>query len=267
LKRSAPSAAYKAFNGGDGVDTNCGQCSEYGKLNMISAARFLGLATVCATFLGVGAWVEPATAQGESCKSDIVTTAGRGKFRPFSKQKELAGEGAAMADAVANWQRQVSDKFGDQWKLWSKAKDTTFDCVPTKGRVFSNLVACTISGRPCLSATALGSEKVAKDDDDADRGKARDKRGRVVGKDRDRIVRYEDNLYEREMAYQRRQEAERHRLENAAYEREMARQKYLAEQRAKAETWAWERENARQRYLAERRKRYERILSRDRDWD
>jgi hypothetical protein len=47
----------------------------------------------------------------------------------------------------------------------------------------------------------------------------------------------------------------------------MARQKYLAELRAKTETRAWERENARQRYLVEERKRYERALSRDRDWD
>ena len=125
-----------------------------GQFNMISAARLLGLATACTTLLMAGALVEAASAQDEACKTDLVTAAGKGKFRPFTKTKELEGRGSAMADAVANWQQDVSEKFGEQWKSWSKAKDTTFDCAPTKtGKIIgSSFIGCTISGRPCSAA-------------------------------------------------------------------------------------------------------------------
>jgi hypothetical protein len=229
---------------------------------MKPAARLLGLAAVCAAPLFAGALAEPASAQGESCKADTVTTSGRGKFRPFSKQKELAGEGAAMRDAVANWEKQVASSFGEEWKKWSSAKDTSFDCGITQGKILSNLVACTISGRPCLTtAAAPGPGKVV--EVEKEKGPVRRPRnnGRPITPE-DRIVRHEDRVYERAMARQRHLEEERKRAETASYEREMARQKYLAEQRSREEAAAWEREDARQRYLAEQRKRIERSYDR-----
>jgi len=231
-----------------------------GKLNMISAARFLGLTTACAALLIAGALAEPARAQGETCKADVVTASGRGKFRPFTKTKVLEGRGSAMADAVANWQREVSDKHGEQWKLWSKAKDTTFDCAPTKtGKIIgSSFIGCTISGRPCSTATAPGGGEVV-GGGGGGVGGARDK-GRRAGRGerRDEAAR----AYEREMAHQDRLAAERERAETRAYEREMARQKHLAAERERAETRGWEQEKARQRYQAEERKRLERAYDR-----
>jgi hypothetical protein len=253
-----------------------------GNFKMISAARFFGLATACATLLIAGALVEPASAQDEACKADIVTAAGKGKFRPFTKTKELEGRGAAMADAVANWQQDVSDKFGEQWKSWSKAKDTTFNCAPTKtGKIIgSSFIGCTISGRPCsLSAPPGGGavvdgdsgggrtrdkgsppavppgRRAVADGDSGGGGRTRDKGRRVGEQER---LKHEDRVYEREMAYQNNLAAERRKAETRAYEREMAHQKYLAAERRRAESEALERENAHQRYLAEERRRIER---------
>jgi len=223
---------------------------------MISAARFLGLATACATLLMAGALVEPASAQDERCKADIVTASGKGKFRPFTKTKELEGRGSAMADAVANWQQDVSAKFGEQWQSWSKAKDTTFNCAPTKtGKIIgSSFIGCTISGRPCSAAVPPRAGAVVEDDRGGG-GRTRDAGRRVGGRER---LRHQDSAYEREMAYQERLAAERHKAETRAYEREMAYQNRLAAERKRAESEAMEREKAHQRYLTEERRRIER---------
>src|SRR5437870_5800718 len=50
------------------------------------------------------------------CKA-MLNAAGKAKFRPFTQAREIRGEGAAMADAIANWQRDVSAKYGSQWML------------------------------------------------------------------------------------------------------------------------------------------------------
>ncbi len=218
-----------------------------------------------------GALVEPASAQDEACKADIVTAAGKGKFRPFTKTKELEGRGSAMADAVANWQQDVSAKFGEQWQSWSKAKDTTFNCAPTKtGKIIgSSFIGCTISGRPCSAAVPPRAGAVVEDDSGKaelatklarpqsrqDAGENSDAGRRVGGRER---LRHEDSAYEREMAYQERLAAERHKAETRAYEREMAYQNRLAAERRRAESEAMEREKAHQRYLTEERRRIER---------
>jgi hypothetical protein len=237
---------------------------------MISAARLLGLAAACAALLGAGAGMEPATAQGDVCKADVVTTSGRSKlrFRAKTQKKELEGDGAAKADAITKWEREVANSFGDQWKQWSRAKDTTFDCEANKARIVGTFISCTVSGRPCLAGTPKAAAVIKDRDDDA-RGDRRGARfvsgGRGPGNDR--ITRYEDIRYERAMERQRRLETERKRREAAYYEREMARQEHLAKHRRRAEAAAWERENARQRYLEERRKRIERWNSYRPEWD
>jgi hypothetical protein len=223
----------------------------FGELGMISAARFLGLAAACATLLLVGAWAESASAQEQACKSDAVTATGRAKFRPFGKTKELEGRGSAMADAVANSQREVTDRYGDEWGRWSKAKDTSFDCAPTKsGKIIgSSFIGCSVTGRPC-SPGALGGKAVVQDDDRD--GEARGRRG-----DKGRRVAEEDRPYQGSRAYRRAMThqsylaAARRRAESRAYERAMSRQEYLAAARRRAEAAGWARVNARQRYLAE----------------
>src|SRR5688572_21932631 len=98
-------------------------------MSMISAARVAVLvAAASAAVLTAGAAVEPATAQGDACKTELVTATGRGKFRPFTRTKELEGGGASMKDAVAAWEREVESTHGERFKLWSEAKDKTFDC-------------------------------------------------------------------------------------------------------------------------------------------
>ena len=124
---------------------------------MNSAARFLVVATACATLLVAGAAVEPASAQ-DVCKDNTVTASGRGKFRPFTKTKELEGRGSAMADAIVNWQKEVREKYGDRWDTWSRAKGTNFECAPTKsGKIIgSSFIGCTISGKPCSNGSSKG---------------------------------------------------------------------------------------------------------------
>jgi hypothetical protein len=107
--------------------------------------------------------LEGASAQPGECKADFVAVSGRGKFRPFSKNKELEGRGTAMADAVADWEREVGDKFGKRWKLWSEAKDKSFDCAQAGGKVIDGLITCTIQGRPCASDAPTGGDGVTAD--------------------------------------------------------------------------------------------------------
>jgi hypothetical protein len=172
-----------------------------GRLNMIAGARFLGLAATCAALLVASAWVDPARAQSEVCKPDVVTADGRAKFRPFTRTKELEGRGSAMADAVATWQQEVGAKFGEQWKMWSKAKDTTFNCAPSKpGKIIGgSFIGCTISGRPC-SFTAPTGGRAEVGEEGRDRGR---QRGEVEGR--------KEEFRDREIAHQRYRERERMR--------------------------------------------------------
>lgn len=197
---------------------------------MSSTARFLGLAAAGATLLIAAASGEPASAQGEVCKADVVTAAGRAKFRPFSKTKELEGRGSAMDDAVANWQRNVGARFGEQWRMWSKAKGTTFNCAPTKtGKIIgTSFIGCTISGRPCSFGAAAPKGGPVVDGG----GGPRDK-GRLVG--RGGAADEDARAYDREMARQEALAAERRREEARAYEREMADQQDLENKRRRGD--------------------------------
>src|SRR5215470_13545522 len=91
-----------------------------------------------------------AFAQGRGECKDRLNAAGRAKFRPFTQRREVNGEGAAMADAIANWQRDVSAKYGSQWMLWDKAVDKKENCSPARpGTIGSWFIRCTIEARPC----------------------------------------------------------------------------------------------------------------------
>jgi hypothetical protein len=209
-----------------------------GTLNMISGARFLGLATVGTALAMAAAAPETATAQGAAaCKGETLTVTGKATFRPLSKSKELEGKGAAMADAVASWERQVAKRFGQPWKQWAAAKDTSFDCGPQDGKIVgTSLIACTISGRPCAAASAAAAAPAA----------GRDKKGRGDAAarapqppvqpppDSPTTSRWGPD-YDREMARQEKLAEERRKAEAAEYEREMAQQEKLAGDRWKGE--------------------------------
>jgi hypothetical protein len=115
----------------------------------------------------------PAAAQGQ-CKA-LLNAAGKAKFRPFTQAREKRGNGAAMADAIANWQRDVSAKYGSQWMLWENAVDKSFSCGAARpGRIGSWFIRCTIAARPCGG----GPDNVTEIDSDppAERGQCSDYR-------------------------------------------------------------------------------------------
>src|SRR5262245_65781123 len=84
-----------------------------------------------------------AYAQRGECKP-LLNAAGKAKFRPFTQAREIRGERAAMADAIANLQRDASAKYGSQWMLWGKADDKNSNRSPARPRTNGNSVTtCT----------------------------------------------------------------------------------------------------------------------------
>jgi hypothetical protein len=242
---------------------------------VIAAARVPASAAAgVALLLIAGAAVEPASAQGDACKSEYVTASGRGKFRPFTKNKELEGRGSAFADAVTAWEREVATTLGDRWKKWDEAKDKTFECAPTKsGKIIgASFIGCTIKGRPCSDGTPPpGEAPVASTDKgkstppsaeetpvasvERESGRPSRDRDRDDGDGDNRSDRHGSNAwrYREEM---RRQEGLTHwrsRSEESAFNREEARQRWLREQRDRTERIARERAEARERHFARER--------------
>jgi hypothetical protein len=215
---------------------------------MIAAARLLCGAAAGAALLIAGATVEPASAQ-ETCKSEYISAAGRGKWRPFSRDKELEGNGAAMRDAIAAWERKVAADLGDSWKQWALATGKSHECGVTQGKVLSNLVQCTIRGRPCPAPEKAAPPDVAVAV--PERGSARDRADR----DDDRHAHDGSRSwrYRIEMRQQERLAEWRNRREDWARRREETRQRYLQEQRDRTERTARERADARERYFARER--------------
>ena len=82
--------------------------------------------------------------QRRECKPNLIA-AGKTKYRQLTFAREMRGEGAAMADAVANWQRDASAKHGSQWMLWDKAEERNVACAVSR----SGTVSCVLEARPC----------------------------------------------------------------------------------------------------------------------
>src|SRR5262249_25382138 len=78
------------------------------------------------------------------CKPWLLA-AGKTKYRPLTFARGRKGEGAAMADAVANWQRDANDRHGSQWMLWEKAEERSVMCAPSR----SGTIRCMLEARPC----------------------------------------------------------------------------------------------------------------------
>jgi hypothetical protein len=119
---------------------------------------------------------DPAGARGEAreeCKPKLYSTAGRVKFKEFTLAREMRGEGAAMANAIANWQRNVSDQYGSEWMLWERAEDKSFTCGPSR----SGTILCVVEARPCG-----GGPERPPDEEPEQAGRSRDKysRSRVL---------------------------------------------------------------------------------------
>lgn len=107
-----------------------------------------------------------AYAQREECKP-LLNAAGKAKFRPFTQSREIRGDGAAMADAIANWQRDVSAKYGSQWMMWDRADDKNSNCSPARpGTIGSWFIRCTIEARPCGGGPATPQEEARQEETD-----------------------------------------------------------------------------------------------------
>jgi hypothetical protein len=92
----------------------------------------------------------------ERCKRELIKAGGKAAFAVFSRQRELEGRGAAMQNAITNWQREVRAKYGEQWMQYEQASDTGKDCQPSGiGVVGRRIIRCTISGRPCKIVTEV----------------------------------------------------------------------------------------------------------------
>jgi len=102
----------------------------------------------------------------ERCKRELIKASGNAVWRPFSRKRELAGEGAAMQNAIANWQRQVRSKYGEQWMVWDRSgdpeqgRDLRKDCVAASiGTIGRNVIRCTITGYPCKEVLDPGGSR------------------------------------------------------------------------------------------------------------
>jgi len=198
------------------------------------AARVLVGAAAGAVLLLADATVEPASAQ-EACKDEYVSATGRGKWRPFSREKELEGNGAAKRDAIAAWERKVAANLGASWKQWELAKGQSEECGLTQGKVFSKLVQCTVRARPCPAPEKGAPESVTAADRDDNR------RDRYAGT---------SWRYRIEMRHQERLTEWRKRREDWAWRREETRQSYMKVRRDRTEQRERQRADARERYYA-----------------
>jgi hypothetical protein len=107
-----------------------------------------------------------AYAQQGECKP-MLNAAGKAKFRPFTQAREIRGDGAAMADAIANWQRDVSAKYGSQWMMWDRADDKNSNCSPARpGTIGSWFIRCTIEARPCGGGPSTPQEEARQEETD-----------------------------------------------------------------------------------------------------
>src|SRR5262245_55667027 len=90
---------------------------------------------------------DPAGARAQEqaeCKPKL-SVAGKTKYRQLTFAREMKGEGAAMAEAIANWQRHASGQHGTQWMLWERAEEKSFWCAPSR----SGTISCILEARPC----------------------------------------------------------------------------------------------------------------------
>lgn len=112
---------------------------------MKTCARNQLLASIVsgAAFIVVGASTA-ANAQEPVCKDERIEAAGAAS---------VFGEKRALSLAIANWQRAVRRKYGEEYIEWAKAVEKTQDCgsasVGTLGKFNKR---CTVTAIPCTLA-------------------------------------------------------------------------------------------------------------------
>ena len=108
-----------------------------------------------------GALATTAAAQDGRCKGDQITAAGKATFW---------GDKRAQRLAIDNWQREVRQKYGEQFMDFTKARQGRVDCSEAGiGAIGSRMKRCNVAGYPCHLAAAADDDEADKDWDDKDR--------------------------------------------------------------------------------------------------
>lgn len=108
-----------------------------------------------------GALATTAGAQDGRCKSDKITAAGKATFW---------GDKRAQRLAIDNWQREVRQKYGEQFMDFTKARQGRVDCSEAGiGAIGSRMKRCNVAGYPCHVVALADDEEADKDWDDKDR--------------------------------------------------------------------------------------------------
>ena len=104
----------------------------------------------------MGAMATTASAQGdrERCKGEFIKAAGKAT---------ILGEGRARRLAIDNWQREVRQKFGEQFMDFTKARGTRVDCKSASiGAIGKFNKRCNVSAFPCHLAAAADDEDIVR---------------------------------------------------------------------------------------------------------
>ena len=103
----------------------------------------------------------PADAQEERCKGELIKASGKAT---------ILGQGRATRLAIDNWQREVRQKYGEQFMDFTKARQGRVDCSEAGiGAIGSRMKRCNVAGYPCHIIAAADDEEADKDWDDKDR--------------------------------------------------------------------------------------------------
>jgi hypothetical protein len=93
-------------------------------------------------------------AQSDRCKDEEVKASGKATFWGNKRATRLA---------IDNWQREVRQKYGEQFMDFTKARRARVDCGSAGiGTIGSRMKRCNVSAHPC-------SQTAEADDDEADK--------------------------------------------------------------------------------------------------
>jgi hypothetical protein len=113
-------------------------------------------------------------AQSDRCKDEQIKASGKAT---------IWGNKRATRLAIDNWQREVRQKYGEQFMDFTKARRANVDCGAAGiGTIGSRMKRCNVSGYPCSTAAEA-------DDDEADKDWSSDNPERRVIAIQRRLVR------------------------------------------------------------------------------
>jgi murein L,D-transpeptidase YcbB/YkuD len=96
-----------------------------------------------------------AGAQGARCKEEVVKASGKAT---------ILGTGRARRLAIDNWQREVRQKYGEQFMDFTKASQAKVSCESASiGALGSLNKRCEVAAYPCTTSTIEDDEFAGKE--------------------------------------------------------------------------------------------------------